>query len=476
MMPASAVPLRFIAWWDRFCRRSNPVALIVLTCALLSLPLVFFRGFNSDEGVAVTIARTAVEDGYWLTPHLFNVRFVERPTLLSWVIAAISAPFGNVSQLTARLPIVLSLLAGCLLIYTLLRKVSATIPAALLGVALFLACPIVVRSYVMATADLPLAVLLFSAFVLWWNGYSTGPIGFGRWISIGAVLALAGLMKGPQPIAYFALGIGVFVLGTRSWTQMAGLVLAGMICVAPMAAWYWYVYVPGDETEWAAFMRLNPGVELSGPIEAVARLLSQTASALVLAGAFLVSDRFRGAGPAPPAFVKAISSYAFVAALVILFWPGGSAGRYFYPMILPTCVLGGLAYDALATRRPRFVALLLTLTLCILGYALAYSMLSPLLPARFRVAQLDAARITDFVKAAPATIYRTGPTGINVFPYVPERVLNVAPAELQTIRGPAWLAVPVDEAEALVAQRPNQLRIVMSFGTDDEWRLVRVEN
>ncbi len=47
---------------------------------------------------------------------MFNLRWVERPTLLSWIIAAISAPFGSVSQVTARLPIVLFLLAGCLLI------------------------------------------------------------------------------------------------------------------------------------------------------------------------------------------------------------------------------------------------------------------------------------------------------------------------------------------------------------------------
>ena len=62
------------------------------------------------------------------------------------------------------------------------------------------------RSYVMITADMPLAVLLFLAFVLWWDGYASGTLGFGRWIAIGLVLALAGLMKGPQPVSYFALG------------------------------------------------------------------------------------------------------------------------------------------------------------------------------------------------------------------------------------------------------------------------------
>ena len=186
-----------------------------------------FRGFHSDEGVAVTVARSAVEDGYWITPHIYNTRFVERPTLLSWIIAAVSAPFGSVNQFTARLPIILFLLTGCWLIYAVLRRVSASIPAALLGVALFLACPIVIRAYVMPTADMPLAVLLFVAFVVWWNGYDGGRISVSRWAAIGGVLALAGLMKGPQPVSYFALGVGLFILITRSWRQIPGFILAG---------------------------------------------------------------------------------------------------------------------------------------------------------------------------------------------------------------------------------------------------------
>ena len=63
-----------------------------------------------------------------------------------------------------------------------------------------------IRSSVLVTADLPLAVTLFFAFYLWWGGDEAGAFGLGRWLAIGIVLALAGLFKGPQPIAYFALG------------------------------------------------------------------------------------------------------------------------------------------------------------------------------------------------------------------------------------------------------------------------------
>jgi 4-amino-4-deoxy-L-arabinose transferase-like glycosyltransferase len=178
---ASAAAARLVAAWNRFATRWDPIAVIVATCAILTVPLLFFRGFHSDEGIAVTVARSAVEDGYWITPHIYNNRFVERPTLLSWIIAGVSAPFSSVNQFTARLPIILFLFAGCWLIYAVLRRVSASIPAALLGVALFLACPIVIRAYVMPTADMPLAILLFIAFVVWWDGYHGGRISVGRW-------------------------------------------------------------------------------------------------------------------------------------------------------------------------------------------------------------------------------------------------------------------------------------------------------
>jgi 4-amino-4-deoxy-L-arabinose transferase-like glycosyltransferase len=472
----SAASARLIAWWNAVVERWHPIALIVVVWALLTLPLVFFRGFNSDEGVAVTIARSALEDGYWLSPHIFNDRFVERPTLLSWIIAAISWPFGSVNQFTARLPIVLALLGGCLLIYGLLRRVGVGVSAAVLGAALFLACPLVQRSYVMTTADMPLAVLLFAAFVLWWSGHASGRISAGRWGTIGGVLAIAALLKGPQPIAYFALGVGLFVLGSRSWREIPGLVLAGAICVIPLAGWYAAVYAPGDETQWAGFMRLHVGAPLSNPPKALLEMISETLPAALLAAVFFATQGFRGSGSVSAAFVRAAACYAFTATLVVLFWPGGSTARYFFPMVLPLCVFGALAVDALSERWPLIVAPALTVALAILAYAFVYSdIASPLLPKQFRSAPIDAARIAELVRAAPGPIYRTGAVGLNVMPYVPGRIISTNIQNLETVAGPAWFAVPIDEANVLLSKRGNALRVVMPFGSDEEWRLLRLE-
>ncbi len=471
---ASSIPERIVAAWNAAATRWNPIATIVVAWAVLTGPLVFFRGYNSDEGLAVSIARTAIEDGEWLVPYMFNLRWVERPTLLSWIIAAISAPFGGVNQFTARLPIVLFLLAGCLLIYALLRKLNASVAAALLGVALFLACPLVIRSNVMITADLPLAVLLFFAFFLWWTGYQQRALGFGRWLAIGVVLAFAGLLKGPQPLAYFALGIGCYVLLSRSWRQIPGLAMAGVICALPLAFWYAAIYTPGDELIWAAFMRVHPAAPLPGPLNTGFAIVMEMLPAVLMAAAFLIAEAF-GERAAPAGFVAAASCYAFIAAVIILFWPGGSAPRYYLPMTMMLCVFGGLGYDLLSARRPDIVAPVLLVTAGLLAYALVLSLLSPFMPWHYRQSTIDAERVTALVQAAPAPIYRTADTALNVLPYVPGRILNAKPAELPAIPGPAWFILPIDQADTLLAREPDKLHVVIPLGDAEQWRLLRLD-
>jgi hypothetical protein len=358
----------------------------------------------------------------------------------------------------------------------LLLRVGASVAAAVLGATLFLSCPLVQRSNTMTTADMPLAVLLFLAFVLWWNGYDSGRVSPSRWAAVGGVLALAALMKGPQPIAYFAFGVGLFVLVTRSWRQIPGLLLAGLICVTPLAGWYAAVYEPGDELQWASFMRLSPVAPLASPPRALLEIFSETLPAALLVPVYFVTQGFSGRGQVKGAFVKAIAYYAFAATLVILFWPGGATSRYFFPMVLPICVLGGLAFDALSIRRPLLVAPGLTVALAILAYAFVYSVVaSPLMPKEFRMAKIDAERITELVHAAPGPIYRTGATGLNVFPLVPTRIIGVSLQALDTVGGPAWFAVSIEEAASLISKRGNALHLVMPFGDDEEWRLLRLD-
>ena len=79
------------------------------------------------------------------------------------------------------------------------------------------------------------------------------------------------------------------------------------------------------------------------------------------------------------------------------------------------------------------------------------------------------------MRAAPAPILRTGGVGLNVFAYVPEPIVSTDLAAMKAAPGPAWLAVEPAEAEALIAARGKNIREVLKFGQDDEWRLLRLE-
>ena len=471
---ASSIPERIVAAWNAAATRWNPIATIVVAWAVLTGPLVFFRGYNSDEGLAVSIARTALEDGEWLVPHMFNLRWVERPTLLSWIIAAISAPIGGVNQFTARLPIVLFLLAGCLLIYALLRKLNASVAAALLGVALFLACPLVIRSNVMITADLPLAVLLFFAFFLWWTGYQQRALGFGRWLAIGVVLAFAGLLKGPQPLAYFALGIGCYVLLSRSWRQIPGLAMAGVICALPLAFWYAAIYAPGDEFDLGS-------VHAGASCRAVARAsqyglrhrdgdvagspdgrgLPHSRSVRRTRGA----GRLRGGG-----IVLRVHRRRHHPVL---------AGR------LGAALLPADDHDAVRVRRPR----LRSSERAAAGHRRA----GPAGDGRTaRLRPGAVAALAVHAVALPAIEARRGaghgagasragadlPDGrhrAQCPAYVPGRILNAKPAELPAIPGPAWFILPIDQADTLLAREPDKLHVVIPLGDAEQWRLLRLD-
>src|SRR5262245_5267869 len=69
-------------------------AALVVLWALLVVPGIGLRGVIYEEQTVIGLARGALEDGHWLSPHLYGLRFVERPVLMSWLIALFASPLG----------------------------------------------------------------------------------------------------------------------------------------------------------------------------------------------------------------------------------------------------------------------------------------------------------------------------------------------------------------------------------------------
>lgn len=149
--------------------------LIAIVWSLLVFPAISIRGVHYEEDTVVALARGAVEDGHWLVPHYYEVRFDERPILRSWLVAGLASIFGGINQWILRTPTVLALLLGAALVARLAR-LYASAPAALFGALCFLLCPSLLQRLVTAEPDVLCAVLQFLAFVIWWDATATtGP-------------------------------------------------------------------------------------------------------------------------------------------------------------------------------------------------------------------------------------------------------------------------------------------------------------
>jgi 4-amino-4-deoxy-L-arabinose transferase-like glycosyltransferase len=62
---------------------------VILLWIVLIVPAISLRGAHYEEGTTIALARGAFEDEHWLAPYRYGMRFVERPVLVSWLLAVV---------------------------------------------------------------------------------------------------------------------------------------------------------------------------------------------------------------------------------------------------------------------------------------------------------------------------------------------------------------------------------------------------
>ncbi|MET0722783.1 MAG: glycosyltransferase family 39 protein [Tardiphaga sp.] len=424
---------------------------VVLLWAVFAFPAVGLRGVHYEEGTVIGLARGAVEEGHWLAPHLYGQRFVERPVLLSWIAAAVGSPFGGVTAWSARIPHLLFLLAGGLMVFNLVRPLTRTAPA-LFGALCWFACSMVGQKFITAEPDVTLSVLLFGAFFVWWKGAEHGPVGYARWLAVGVLLGLAGLTKGPQPIAYFTLGVGAYLLLERRWRELPGFMLANAVGALIVAAWYVAVMQPGDVAHWRSHSRLADGMStghwLRDHLDFVVSLFVEWLPGSLLLGPAIVAlwrkEAFRDNG-----LMLAVVLYAAMGTLVLLVWPGGVATRYAMPANLALAVLGGILFERWWSRRPWLIGAGNTVVILISAYLVLLGWIAmPVAPDAFRQTRIAAQTIEAVRVQRPGPLYVSeAASNVNVLASVaaPLRVMPLA--EIERLQRPALaLLTPTDIA------------------------------
>ena len=103
-------PAVLSAWVDR--SPINPYWWVVILCALFILPAIFIRGAHYEEGTTIALAKSIFEDGMWPGTFRYGERLVDRPHAVTWLLGGVGYLIGGLPVWVARLPTILSLIAG----------------------------------------------------------------------------------------------------------------------------------------------------------------------------------------------------------------------------------------------------------------------------------------------------------------------------------------------------------------------------
>jgi 4-amino-4-deoxy-L-arabinose transferase-like glycosyltransferase len=443
-----------------------PVLWIVAFFLVQTFPATLIRASNLEEGRVIAMARGAVEDGHWLTPFVYGGRFAERPVLLSWITALFGEATGGVTLWSLRIPHLCFFLAGALLIYNLLRS-STGKSAAIFGALCWISMPVVAPKFINSEPDVVLSTLLFAAFCVWWQGTSRGTMTSLRWAGVTILLTLAGLTKGPQPVAYFTLGVGAYLL-LKDRKQIPAFIAANAVWGLIVGGWYLWVYQePSDVSYWIMHSRLLTVTGLDwvrDHLDLIKSLAVEMLPGTILVGPaiIIVLRRWRASGPD---LMLAAVLYSLICTLVLLIWPGGVASRYAMPATMTLAVVCGLMFQQWRQRRPRIITSALVVTYLIFDGLLVRGWIAmPFWPQLFEVNQIGGTEIAAAVRQWPGRLYVTELADENMLVYV-RRAIRVVTLDDLAALTTASVALLLPEEERILAQKNPSLLLISGSDT-----------
>ena len=447
-----------LARFSRTDEQKYALLWIVAFWALMAIPAVMLRAVHMEEGTVLGLARGAVEDGHWLAPFRYGVRFVERPVLLSWIAAALGEVTGGVTVLTVRIPHLLFLLAGAWLVYDLV-KATAGKAAGLFGALCWFASPMVAQKFVTAEPDVTLSVLLFAVFCVWWKSLVVERLTPARWLLIGVLIGLAGLTKGPQPVAYVTLGIGAYLLLKRRFADLPPFLLANLLAALIIGSWYLMVAVPHDAEAWAVHSRIltSHGTELvSDHIDFLISMMVEWLPGLILLVPALVILARKERNSDHDLMLAAVL-YALMCTLVLVVWPGGIATRYAMPGTLGLAVVAGLMFARWRQRHSRVIVVTLVTAYVIAVFVMVLGWVAmPLKPDWFQESKIAGQTIDALRRDVPGPVYVvTQSAEHNMLAYVRGPVREVALGRLTSLAEPSLAVLTEDEETALARKKPT---------------------
>lgn len=442
-----------------------PVLWVIGLFLVQAVPATIIRASNLEEGRIIAIARGALEDGHWLTPFVYGERFAERPVLLSWLAATLGETTGSVTLWSLRIPHLCFFLAGTLLIYNLLRSVTGK-SAAIFGALCWISMPVVAPKFINAEPDIVLSVLLFGAFCIWWQGTRDNSTTSGRWLCISVLIALAGLTKGPQEVAYFTLGVGSYIL-LKQRHQIPAFIAAHIGAGLIIGGWYGLVYQLGDIDTWQAHSRLahttTGFATVFGHLDFVKSLAVEFLPGSILIGPAIVIAVRRWRDTRDDLLLAAIL-YSVACTLILLVWPGKVAARYAMPGTMTLAVICGLMFERWLHSHRKVIVSAMVVAYAIFGGLLVRSwIVMPFAPQLFQESRLAGQTIAATIRQRPGRLYVVDgeATNHNMLVYVKGPISAVSLNDLAAIAMNApTMAVLLPEHEHALSRMNPKLHLV----------------
>lgn len=216
-------------------RSAREMALLALLGALLFLPGLGRRDlWNPDEARYAEVAREMRDSGSWAIPRLNGGVYTQKPPLLFWLILAFS--WGEVGEISARIPSVLSAIGATLLVFLLGERLFNR-RAAWMAAAAFATCFKVLWQGRFGQIDMLLTFLVALGVWFWVRGYTEDRPGFYPLFFVAT--GLATLAKGPAGFLPPLFSILIFLAVTKDREALRRLRvgLGLLVWAAVVLAW-----------------------------------------------------------------------------------------------------------------------------------------------------------------------------------------------------------------------------------------------
>lgn len=201
------------------------------------------RTLTRHEVIVSLPALHMVRDGRWIVPQYADRVWVDKPPLVSWMIAGLFE-LGGFNEWTARLPAALASIGLCVLVAWLGRRFFDPLTGLLAGL-IQASCVYMYMQGRLGEIDLVFALLIAAAHAVllcqWGGGRRSLPLHAAA--AFHALAALAVLAKGPLAVALLAAPILALAWLHRSWWPVRSVLLTPALACFVVLGLGWYVAV-----------------------------------------------------------------------------------------------------------------------------------------------------------------------------------------------------------------------------------------